>query len=73
MTKRKGLLKQHLCLQVIKYNHTSSDVHIIQQQLNASIQNPVIQAWVNTLAPDMLEVAARMVQHWGVKQDVLGQ
>lgn len=47
--------------------YTCNDAHLIQAQLNSSIQNPVLLDWSTNLNLDMLEVAARMVQHWGIK------
>ena len=55
---------QEILLDIL-YNY--DDINIIQQQLNYSVKNPVLLAWSSNLNPGMLEVAARMVQHWGIK------
>ena len=47
--------------------YTYDDINIIQQQLNCSVKNSFLLAWSFSIDPDMLEVAARMVQHWGIK------
>lgn len=48
------------------YSH--NDAHKIQEQLSfSSIQNPVLLNWVRSVNLDMLEVAARMTQHWAKK------
>ncbi|KTD62278.1 hypothetical protein Lsan_1811 [Legionella santicrucis] len=47
--------------------YNCNDAELVQVQLNSSIQNPVLLNWSSNLNLDMLEVAARMVQHWGIK------
>ncbi|WP_419421473.1 hypothetical protein ACNVED_16220 (plasmid) [Legionella sp. D16C41] len=57
-------LFQNFLLETI---YTYNDVHKIQEQLHSAIQNPVLLNWVNSLNLEMLEVASRMLQHWGKK------
>jgi hypothetical protein len=47
------------------YKHT--DVDTIQHKLEQYNNDAIMQNWVTTLSPEMLEVAARMTQHWGKK------
>lgn len=47
------------------YSH--DDVETIQKKLKDYQADPAIKNWIATLTPHMLEVAARMTQHWGKK------
>lgn len=47
--------------------YTASDATNIQEKLRNYSCDPAINHWLSTLTLPMLEVAARMTQHWGVK------
>jgi len=47
--------------------YTHDDVKTIQQKLEQYQNDPILLNWITTLSPHMLEVAARMLQHWGKK------
>jgi hypothetical protein len=47
------------------YSHDNVD--LIQEKLKPYYTNPLVARWVQLFTPSMLEVAARMTQHWGKK------
>lgn len=49
--------------------YESDDAKLIQQKLKNYTADPVLAKWLSELEPEMLEVAARMLQHWGRKCD----
>lgn len=53
--------------------YTHNDVSIIRKQFSAYTQDPVLGNWLINQDSDMLEVAARMVQHWGKKASLMNE
>lgn len=47
--------------------YSEDNVEILQQKLEAFHSNPLVASWIQSFTPSMLEVAARMTQHWGKK------
>ena len=45
------------------YSENKAD--ILQQKLATFDCSPLIINWIESFTPSMLEVAARMIQHWG--------
>ncbi|KGP62405.1 hypothetical protein EP47_08295 [Legionella norrlandica] len=49
--------------------YTCMDVQEIKQRLISYPENYDLLLWLKHLDPEMVEVAARMVQHWGIKKE----
>jgi len=47
--------------------HSNDDLNTIQKELAVFHDHPVLSDWLKSFTPAMLEVAARMTQHWGKK------
>ena len=50
--------------------YTFNDVKIIQEKLEQYQNDPLLMNWIKFMSPHMLEVAARMTQHWGKRTPV---
>jgi len=49
--------------------YATDDIEIIQNKLEIYHDDPFVGTWIKALTPQMLEVAARMTQHWGKKAE----
>jgi len=47
--------------------YSNNDITTIQKKLEVICNNSLFEKWLQSLNPSMLEVAARMTQHWGKK------
>jgi hypothetical protein len=47
--------------------YTTSDIDFIRQQFATANHSATLTNWLNSHSPEMLDVAARMTQHWGRK------
>ena len=47
--------------------YAHDDLTIIQEKLSIFYDHPVLANWLKLFDLSMLEVAARMTQHWGKK------
>lgn len=47
--------------------YSCDDVEVIQEKLKTFYNDPIVAYWIQCFTPSMLEVAARMTQHWGKK------
>jgi len=47
--------------------YSNDDIDLIKKKLKAFNNDPLVANWLKDFSPSMLEVAARMTQHWAKK------